>query len=170
MVQFISQITTQNARFDQSKMFNGTQHHPLSALEQQGEQLFNTTYNCARCHHPNVGPYMSEDFANIGLDLNNNDKGRMNVSNSSADEGKFKVPDLHNVALTAPYMHDGRFKKLSEVMNHYTNGIVGSKTLSPLLQSKFQFSSNEKIDLVAFLNTLTDTSFLFNPRFVFPRD
>jgi len=174
MVQFMSQITTQNARFDQSKMFNGTQLHPLSALEQQGEQLFNTTYNCARCHHPNVGPYITEDFANIGLDLNNTDKGRMSVSNSSADEGKFKVPDLHNVALTAPYMHDGRFKSLEDVLVHYSNNIKANSHLDNRLQNpdgtpiSLNISESDKKAIIAFLGSMTDYKTITNPNLSSP--
>lgn len=174
MVHFINQITTQNSRFDQSKMFNATQLQPLTALEQRGEMLFNNTYNCNRCHNPNPGPYMSEDFANIGLDLNSNDKGRMNVSNASADEGKFKVPDLHNVAVTAPYMHDGRFKTLDDVLEHYSNNIKANSHLDIRLQDassapiSLNISEIDRKAIIAFLGTMTDYKTMTNPNLSSP--
>ena len=171
---FISQISTQNSRFDQSKLFNATQLQPLTALEQRGEMLFNNTYNCNRCHNPNPGPYMNEDFANIGLDLNSNDKGRMNVSNASADEGKFKVPDLHNVAVTAPYMHDGRFKNLDDVLEHYSNNIKANSHLDNRLQNtdgtpiSLNISESDRKAIIAFLGSMTDYKTITNPNLSSP--
>ena len=94
----------------------------------------------------------------------------MHITQNPADSGKFKVPTLRNIQFTYPYMHDGRFKKLLEVVNHYTSGIQQSATLDARLQTPIQLTSNEKIDLVAFLLTLTDRDFLFDNRFGFPRD
>jgi cytochrome c peroxidase len=67
-------------------------------------------------------------------------------------------------------MHDGRFKKLSQVLNHYTNGIIKNKTLSKEMQQSIALTSNEKVDIITFLLTLTDKSFLFNPKFSYPKN
>ena len=86
----------------------------------------------------------------------------MKVTKLAMDSLKFKVPTLRNVEFSYPYMHDGRFKKLREVVNHYAQ----NTTLTP----KIDLSSNEKVDLVAFLLTLTDKEFLFKPEFSFPKN
>jgi cytochrome c peroxidase len=67
-------------------------------------------------------------------------------------------------------MHDGRFKKLSEVMNHYVSGVQKSKTLSPDLAEPIHLNDNEKVDIIAFLLTLSDKQFVFNPQFAFPKE
>jgi cytochrome c peroxidase len=76
----------------------------------------------------------------------------------------FKVPSLRNIEYTYPYMHDGRFKKLRQVINHYTDGIKQSPSLSPILQKPIILTPNEKVDLVAFLLTLSDRAFVFDKK------
>ncbi len=102
------------------------------------------------------------------------------VTGKSADKGLFKVPTLRNIALTAPYMHDGRFATLEEVLDHYNEGIKLSSTLSPLIaeadnasqaspndsnasQISLHLNDNEKTAIIAFLHTLTDWDFISNP-------
>mgnify|MGYP002149453517 CR=1 FL=1 len=80
------------------------------------------------------------------------------------------MPTLRNIEFSSPYMHDGRFKKLSDVLHYYTNDVQQSNTLSVHLQKRIVLSANEKIDIIAFLLTLTDKDFLFNPAFSFPKD
>lgn len=169
MVTFISLITTANSRFDQSRM-NSANNNTFTALEQRGEFLFNNTYNCSRCHNPNPGPYMNgNDFANIGLDVNAYDAGRKGVTGNSADAGKFKIPDLHNVAITAPYMHDGRFNTLEDVLEHYSENIKANKNLDSRLQNadgspiSLQIKPEDKKAIIAFLQTLTDYKTITNP-------
>jgi cytochrome c peroxidase len=90
--------------------------------------------------------------------------GRYLVTGSSADIGKFKTPTLRNVALRNVFMHDGRFKSLNEVIMHYDKGIVHGDYLDPLLDKpELGLSSTDIYDLAAFLNTLTDSSFIHNP-------
>lgn len=167
MVSFMTQINSSNSRFDKSFMNSGQIH--LSAQEQLGQQLFNTTYECNRCHNPFPGSYSDAGFANIGLDVNNNDKGRMNVSNATDDEGKFKVPDLHNVGVTAPYMHDGRFKTLDDVLEHYSSNIKANKHLDSRLTDEngnpvsLKISENDRKAIIAFLNSMTDYTTISNP-------
>jgi cytochrome c peroxidase len=101
------------------------------------------------------------------------DNGRMNVTGRSSDKGKFKVTSLRNIALTPPYMHDGRFKTLEEVVDHYNSGMVNSSTIDPSLiyplnNGGLQLSAEDKRDLVAFLKTLTDEVLLTNPQYSDP--
>jgi cytochrome c peroxidase len=86
----------------------------------------------------------------------------MNITHNAADSLKFKVPTLRNSQFTFPYMHDGRFKKLRDVLNHYAT--------TDKLKTPIALNSNEKTDIIAFLLTLTDNEFLFDKRFGFPRD
>jgi len=94
----------------------------------------------------------------------------MKVTQNSGDSLKFKVPTLRNIEFSYPYMHDGRFKKLQDVLQHYTSGIQKGNTLSAQLQKPIVLSSNEKVDIIAFLLTLTDKEFLFNPKYSYPKN
>jgi cytochrome c peroxidase len=91
------------------------------------------------------------------------------------DRGRFRVVTLRNIALTAPYMHDGRFRTLEEVIDHYSEHVAASPALSPSLQDtsrkpiRLHLSVEEKADLIAFLNTLTDSTFITDPRFADPK-
>jgi cytochrome c peroxidase len=98
-----------------------------------------------------------------------NDIGRQKITENSKDYMLFKVPTLRNMQFTFPYMHDGRFKKLTDVIKHY-NSLGNDKNLPKQLQKPMNLSDNERVDLVAFLHTLTDKDFLFDNRFSFPRE
>lgn len=173
MSEFLTLINTSNSKFDKAMFMNVPQAH-LNALESKGQQLFQTTYQCNSCHNPSPGMYMSSGFVNIGLDVNSPDKGRMNITNNSMDDGRFKVPDLHNVSITAPYMHDGRFQTLDEVLEHYSHGIQSSDKLDFRLRNqdgspkKLNITEEDKTALIAFLNTMTDYTMLTNPLFSNP--
>ncbi len=108
--------------------------------------------------------FQSQSFANNGLDDIFSDIGRAKVTGKNSDVGKFGVPSLRNVALTAPYMHDGRFQTLEEVVEHYCTGIKRSATLDPNLarhpDGGVPLSMEDKKALVAFLKMLTDEKFL----------
>jgi cytochrome c peroxidase len=131
--------------------------------EQKGYVLFKK--NCNTCHQEPL--FTNGAFENNGLKIDPtlHDLGRMKISNNPNDAQKFKVPTLRNIEFTYPYMHDGRFKRLSEVLKHYTSGISQSPTLSPHLQQNIPLTSNEKVDLIAFLLTLSDKKFVFDKRF-----
>lgn len=142
----------------------------LSDSETRGLQLFVTEFDPARglrgadCFHCHGGMlFTNHAFHNNGLALLDSDLGRLAVTGLPADKGKFKTPSLRNIALTAPYMHDGRFATLEEVVEHYSTGVVQSETLDPNLakhpKAGLQLTAQEKADLVAFLRTLTDESF-----------
>ena len=98
------------------------------------------------------------------------DWGRMKITNNPQDSLKFKVPTLRNIEFSFPYMHDGRFKKLNQVLNHYSNEIQKSSTLSINLVKPIALSSNEKVDIIAFLLTLSDREFIFNQAHSFPKE
>jgi cytochrome c peroxidase len=163
--QFMAMLTSSNSKFDKYRREeSGT---TLTSVELEGYGLF--TAKCASCHATDL---MTDDsFRNNGLPLNLkiNDVGRYRVTELAVDYYKFKVPSLRNVDKTAPYMHDGRFNSLEEVLDHYDSGVVASKTLDPILGKNntlgISLSSVEKTKLIAFLKTLTDYQFLTDPRF-----
>lgn len=154
--QFELTLISANSKYD--RMISGEEKY--TAQEQSGYQIFQQ--NCASCH---AEPFFTNhNFEKNGLPLDStlNDGGRMKITGQPSDSLKFKVPTLRNIEFSYPYMHDGRFKKLREVINHYTQ--------TTALEQKIELSAYEKVDLLAFLLTLTDREFLFNPDFSFPRD
>jgi cytochrome c peroxidase len=165
--QFLLVQVSFDSKFD--RVMNGTAK--FTDAEQRGFTLFNTEYDPyhgqhgADCFHCHGGPMLqSQSFANNGLDSAFRDLGRYKVTKRAGDEGKFAVPSLRNVAVTAPYMHDGRFRTLEEVVEHYCTGIRRSPTLDPNLAKHpdggVPLSEEDKGALVAFLKTLTDQKFL----------
>ena len=138
--------------------------------EQRGFELFHTEYDPRReqfgadCFHCHGGPlFQSQTFANNGLDAEFKDLGRYEATRKDGDKGKFAVPSLRNVAVTGPYMHDGRFKTLNEVVAHYSSGVKRSATLDPNLAKHpgggVPLSQADQRELAAFLKTLTDARF-----------
>lgn len=164
--QFVLMLNSFNSRYD--KYMRNEAGGQLTEQELRGLQIFRK--NCASCHTEPL--FTNRDFANNGLPVDTAlmDTGRMKITGDSRDSLRFKVPTLRNIQFTAPYMHDGRFKKLLEVVNHYANGLQKSPALDARLQSPMVLSHEDKIDLVAFLLTLTDRDFLFDTRFGFPRE
>ncbi len=135
---YLLTLTSFDSKFDRA--LKGESQ--LTPEEQRGFELFMTENDSRRqqygadCFHCHGGPlFQSQTFANNGLDANFKDKdhGRAGVTGREADSGKFATPSLRNVALTAPYMHDGRFQTLDEVITHYSSGIKRSATLDPNL-------------------------------------
>ena len=179
IAQFIRTMISGSSKFD--IMYKIENNKPLSASEQAviidpeewaGYDLFKSL-NGADCFHCHNGPLMRvAKFSNNGLDGIFSDLGRGAVTNNPNDHGKFKVPTLRNIALSAPYMHDGRFKNLDEVIEHYSSGIHTSPTIDPLIefsgQGGVQLDAQEKYLLKRFLMTLTDNTFINNPDFQDP--
>lgn len=161
--QFQLTLVSASAKYDSVR--NGTAQ--FTAQETSGYALFQQ--HCGQCHTEPL--FTNGGFANNGLpvDTTLNDRGRATVTQKASDEGLFKVPSLRNLAFSYPYMHDGRFKRLHEVLEHYASGIEASPTLSPHLQQPILLSDREKTDLIAFLRTLNDRSFVFAPDHQFPR-
>jgi len=163
---YLLTLTSFNAKFD--RVLRGEEK--FTAEEQRGFELFSTEYDPRRgqfgadCFHCHGGPlFQSQSFANNGLDESFSDLGRAKVTGKASDNGKFATPSLRNVALTAPYMHDGRFATLEEVIAHYATGAKRSATLDPNLAKHpdggVPLSDADKRALVAFLRTLTDAQF-----------
>lgn len=162
--QFLVSLTTTNSKYDKVKRNEET----FTEMEQKGYELFKN--NCASCHKEPL--FTNNSFENNGLELDEtlNDFGRMKITQNPKDSLKFKVPTLRNVQFTFPYMHDGRFKTLNDVLKHYNSGIQFNKNLPKQLQKPMNLSDNERTEIVAFLKTLTDTEFLFNPKFSYPKE
>ncbi|HNM27716.1 MAG TPA: c-type cytochrome, partial [Saprospiraceae bacterium] len=128
--------------------------------------------NCASCHSPTQSR-PAKLQANNGLDATTTDEGVGGITKSSQDMGMFKVPLLRNIALTAPYMHDGRFQTLEEVVEHYSTGVQNHPNLSEELRSfngakNLNLSAEDKQALIAFLNTFTDQQMQADVRFSNP--
>jgi len=150
--------------------YDSVMNHKASFTEQEKNGYLLFKRDCASCHKEPL--FTSGEFANNGLPMDRvlNDIGRMKITSHAADSLKFKVPTLRNIEYSYPYMHDGRFKSLSQVLNHYTVGVQQSKTLAAQLQQGIKLTSNEQVDVISFLLTLSDKSFVFNPAFQFPKE
>lgn len=132
-----------------------------------------TKGDCFHCHgSPSQPLYTDNQFRNNGLDETFSDLGYGEVTGLSTDNGKFKTPSLRNLLFTAPYMHDGRFSTLTEVIEHYSTGLVNSPTIDPLMKHLPTGGSNmtpeEKGYLLMFLKSLSDSSFINNPEYQDP--
>ncbi len=135
----------------------------LSASQLRGMNLFySEQLNCSKCH--GGFNFTNYSFENNGLDSLYADPLRMRFTNDPSDRGKAKVPSLRNVALTAPYMHDGRFSTLEDVVEHYNQGGAAHPNKSPIIES-LGLSSEQKQDLINFLGSLTDQTFINNINF-----
>lgn len=168
--QYLLTLVSQESRFDRAARKVAT----LTEQEKRGLQLFVTEFDPVRglrgadCFHCHGGTLFTDhQFKNNGLDLTPTDLGRMVVTGNGADKGKFKTPSLRNIANSAPYMHDGRFSSLEEVVEHYSSGVKRSDVLDPNLakhpDTGLQLTPEEKSALVAFLKTLTDEEFIAEP-------
>jgi cytochrome c peroxidase len=189
VAQFMRAMVSWNSRFDLA----ASKHDDFSEdfgdftpQENLGKNLFLNgmdgiaEFGCAHCHIPPTFG-MPQSFNN-GLDLKYADKGLGDLDRPPNDpftptnDGKFKAPSLRNIELTAPYMHDGRFKTLERVVEHYSRGVKPHENLglafaehdSSKESGGFDFSKNQEAALVAFLKTLTDRQFISDPRFSDP--
>lgn len=162
--QFMLTLVSYNSRYDSVMRKEAV----FTEQENNGYLLFQQ--HCASCHTEPL--FTNGSFQNNGLpvDTSLRDYGRYRITGNPADSLRFKVPTLRNIGYSYPYMHDGRFKRLSAVLDHYTTGVQPSSTLAPSLSKPMVLSSNQKVDIIAFLLTLSDKTFLFDPRFSYPRD
>jgi cytochrome c peroxidase len=171
---FLSSMRVMNSRNDKDNMYNGMAPNVLTDQEREGKGLFSGKYNCNSCHQTDSPWRVEAKFADIGLESNYEDGGLSRTTGAAGDIGKFRVPDLHNVELTAPYMHDGRFNTLEEVVNHYSDNILASPNLHADLKDEYgqpkrmNISQHDSDAIVAFLKTLTDNSITTDPRFSDP--
>lgn len=174
--QFMLSMVSATSKYDYYKLGDAS---ALNSQEKQGLELFQQ--KCSSCHTGEL--FTDYSFRNNGLTPNKviDDKGRYDVTLNEEDKYKFKVPSLRNVGLTAPYMHDGRFTALSEVLDHYANDQNSSSTdimypnptLDPLLLTDPQnpgirLTATEKLAIIAFLRTLSDEQFTQDKRFSDP--
>jgi len=160
LAQFTGSIVSSNSKYD--KVLRGEATFTYS--EENGYNFFKS--NCATCHKEPL--FTDNTIRNNGLAVNEflKDYGKMKITNDPKDSLKFKVPSLRNVAVSFPYMHDGRLYSLGSVIEHYRNGIVTKQpTLDPLLVNRITITNAQKSELIYFLQTLTDTSMTRNPRF-----
>jgi cytochrome c peroxidase len=168
--QFVLSLTSCDSRFDRA--FRGEAR--LTADERRGFELFMTEYDPrtrqygADCFHCHGGALFTDNqFHNNGVGVDEADPGRFRITRRDADRGKFATPSLRNVELRGPYMHDGRFQTLEEVVEHYATGVKRNPTLDPNLAKHpdggVPLSPADKRALVAFLRTLTDERFAPKP-------
>ncbi len=178
MEQFMMSIVSYQSKYDE--YLAGTTQ--LTASEERGRVLFFAEYNpffpdqsgadCAHCHSGRN--FENDEYMNNGLDTDANimDIGRQEVTQDPDDKGKFKVTSLRNIEMTRPYMHDGRFQSLEQVVEHYNSGIQTSATADPTVMNTqntgLLLNTQDKQDLVSFLKTLTDDTFLNNVEYASP--
>ena len=155
LAQYMAMIISSNSKYDQYLAGKSS----FTSQEKEGLELFRSY--CSNCHREPLFTDMS--FRNSGLESTIVDIGRELVTQDPNDKGKFKVPSLRNIELTYPYMHDGRFHSLSQVIDFKSDGIQHSSTLDPSLENGFSFSVEQKNAIIAFLKTLTDYSLIGNP-------
>lgn len=168
IAQFERTLISANSRFDQFLL----EQIDLTFDERIGYFIFEdeSKGDCFHCHGSIQNPLWTDNnFHNNGLDSVFNDIGYEGVTGDPSDRGKFKTPSLRNLKFTAPYMHDGRFNTLDEVINHYSEGVVFSPSIDPLMKSAYKggvhLSDDEKRQLKAFLLSLTDDSFVTNEEY-----
>ncbi len=161
LANFERSLISGNSRFDQ--FMQGNKKHLFSESERRGYELFfSAKTDCSSCHSGfNFTDYT---FKNNGLYEVYADSGRMRLTRLESDRALFKVPGLRNIGVTGPYMHDGSFATLEQVIDHYDSGGKNHPNKSPLIRP-LKLSPTEKNDLLAFLQTLTDHTFLQNPNF-----
>ena len=165
LASFTVSLVSANSKYDQVKRGESS----FTNQEKSGYQLFKKY--CASCHQEPL--FMKNEFKSNGIALVPalNDYGRMGITNRKEDSLLFKIPTLRNVEFSFPYMHDGRYKHLKEVLNHYGNLQEQQPYFSKELKKLNRvLSSNEQKDLIAFLKTLSDQEFLFNPQFKYPKN
>jgi cytochrome c peroxidase len=176
IAQFLRTLISYQSKYDQviegKTLFTKDEYEGFNLVNDQ------TKGDCIHCHITDgdaLGTTLV--FSNNGLDAIKNpndykDKGRGAVTRKTTDNGKFKVPSLRNLAFTAPYMHDGRFKTLEEVINFYSEGVNQSANIDSKMEYAHQggvkLSAEEKKKIIAFLLTLSDSSFISNPEFSNP--
>lgn len=176
IAQFERTLLSYNSKYDRALKLEAT----LSKMEYAGFVLMNdqSMADCLHCHITDQGPLgTSLKFSNNGLDSaweksSFMDPGLGGVSGKTEDFGKFKIPSLRNIALTAPYMHDGRFETLKEVLDFYSEGVQKNMNIDSKMtrahQGGVHLSELEKKQIIAFLHTLTDSTFISDPQFSNP--
>lgn len=158
MAQFMGTMYSYSSKYDSYKKGDVS----FTAEEQRGYNLF--VSKCSSCH---TEPLFSNfNYINNGIGVTLlKDSGRTHITGNLADLYKFKTPSLRNIEKTAPYMHDGRFSTLAQCLNHYSSAIPSTATVDPSLIGGIALTAQDKTDIIAFLKTLTDPTFLTDKRF-----
>jgi len=159
ITQFVASLVSANSKYDKVKKGQAV----YTDAEQKGYDIFQS--KCTGCHQE---PLLTDlSFRNTGLPLDPylKDIGRMRITSKKEDSLKFKVPSLRNVMLTFPYGHDGRFASVRGMLDHYSDGVQVSANVDPLVKNKIPLSNVDKFYLIQFFYTLTDSTFLKDPRF-----
>lgn len=160
LASFLSALQSKDSRYD--KFINQETGGNLNVQELHGLLLFRQ--HCSSCHQEPL--FTDYSFYDVGLDYSPHpDSGRMAITRQLADSLKFRVPSLRNIAVTAPYMHDGRYRTLMQVLNFYTDSVQKRAGVAAQMCQPLRLSVKDKEDIIAFLGTLTDTAFLTNPKF-----
>jgi len=159
LASFVRTLVSGNSPYDRHLRGDDRDFGPAAL---RGEVLFFGSAGCFRCHPG--GTFSNEGYFNNGTYVEGADRGRQAITGRSGDIGKFRVPTLRNVAVSAPYMHDGSLATLGEVIDQYARGGRGDPTADPLIKP-LAISDADKADLIAFLGSLTDTDFLSDPRY-----
>lgn len=176
IAQFMRTLISGNSPFDKYLLTgNSGWNSTDELLAYEGFTIFmdETKGDCFHCHGDEFNPLWTDNsFHNNGLDATFTDNGRGTITGNTFDNGKFKTPTLRNLAFTAPYMHDGRFTTLQDVINHYSQGLQNSPTIDPLMKhistGGSQMNPGDKNKLFMFLISLSDSSFVVNPKFQDP--
>ncbi len=168
LAQFTSMLVSATSKYD--KHMRKEPGGIFTREEEEGYTLFKQ--HCSQCHTEPLFTDLS--FRNNGLDEISEDPGRDTITNNAADRGKFRVPSLRNIELTAPYMHDGRIDYLEEVLDHYTasvkmNPALDAAFIQPGGKTGLQINAAEKKKILLFLKTLTDAAFINDKRFMEPK-
>ena len=171
IAQFERTLISGNSRYDKEVRIHNNRAGTattLTAQEMNGFDLYMSENkgDCFHCHGDPNNPLMTNNsFINNGLDANP-DSGLALVTKNPNDIGKFRTPSLRNLLFTAPYMHNGRFETLEEVVDFYADNVQSSSTIDPTMLKQRNLNPQERRDLVAFLKTMTDSSFVQNPAYL----
>lgn len=180
LAQYVRAIVSTRSRYDEGRARSASSLEPFgnfSAAENRGKQLFLTARTdggsgCAQCHSGDA--FLMPGARNNGLDVDGKDNGLGEITGRREDLGLFRAASLKNIAVTAPYMHDGRLATLADVVRHYAREVRPHPNLSPELRepdgkpARLDLSAADQAALVAFLETLTDAELLADPRFSDP--
>lgn len=160
-------LISSNSKYD--KVIRKEKGVSFTEQEKNGLKIFRQ--HCASCHSEPL--FSNNGFACNGIPIDTlfNDVGRYAITHLGKDSMQFRIPTLRNIEFTFPYMHDGRYKKLKDVINYYSEGIkIDAPYLDDRIKGPFHFNEHEKKDLLAFLLTLTDKEFLYDKRYSFPKN
>ena len=175
LAQFVRSMVSYQSKYDEGLAQTNDPRRPFANFtnsENRGKQLFfSPQTNCAQCH--TTAAFIGDEARNNGLDAVLTDLGVGGITGNNNDIGEFKVPSLRNIEVTAPFMHDGRFTTLEQVIEHYNSGVKNSPNLDNRLRQgngvrRLNLSNQDKLALKDFLLTLTDRTFLTDEKFSSP--